>query len=278
MYMTRLRVNAKIFCPVFRHVLILFILLALLHYDTTCVASSRLGKKKQVNNIDKVNVFVSVNGPNIDGNVYPPCYRQPVLFTHKQTVFAFATGRNKTGTSASLCSDPGDGSPNYIVMKTSVDHGNSFSKLKILVAGEGNTQPDFYVVYYSSIDDAIHIVYETPSNVYDIRSEDLGLTWSKPKAMIIDFDKNTFARVSPSVGKGLNVMTNTRGHDLVVLPFICSTMKDKSDFLTGDKGVCPQCHSCLIFSKQNNHSSQFLSWTVGAVTKHHGRESQIEVR
>ena len=232
--------------------------------------------KLNIFNEEKIDVFVSINGNNIMKQQYPPCFRQPVLFTHKNVIFAFATGRNKTGTSPSLCSDPGDGSPNYIVLKTSMDYGNTFSKLQILVAGAGNTQPDFYVVYYNNYDDSIHVVYETPLGVYDIHTKDFGIRWSKPQVLVIEFDKNIFTRVTPSVGKGISIIIppspTLSSSVLLLLPFICSTKKQIK--VRGDQGACPQCHSCIIHPKHLNSSSS-SPWVVGAVTEHNGRESQI---
>ena len=76
---------------------------------------------QDTNSVQTIDIFKSVNVVNPPSSPYPPCYRQPVLFTHPLTkeIFAFATGRNKTGISPTLCSDPGDGAPNYIVFKKS---------------------------------------------------------------------------------------------------------------------------------------------------------------
>ncbi len=234
--------------------------------------------------LDKVDVFVSVNGDNFPKGYteYPPCYRQPVLYSRKGTILAFATGRNKTGTSPSLCSDPGDGSPNYIVLKKSFDGGSTFGKLKILYGGNGTSQPDFYVVYYDTHKGVLHVVFETPMGVFDMRSNDMGETWTSPVAMAIN--NEDFERVSPSVGKGVNVRVSSSVGgtvDSVLLPFICISKKKADKMgrnrsqhsIGGDKGVCPACHSCLLHPLKPTVPSS--PWVVGARTSTHGRESQI---
>ena len=98
-------------------------------------------------------------------------------------------------------------------------------KLKILYGGNGTSQPDFYVVYYDTHKDVLHVV-ETPMGVFDMRSNDMGETWTSPVAMVIN--NEDFERVSPSVGKGVNVRVSTSVGDTVdsvLLPFICTSKK-----------------------------------------------------
>ena len=205
-------------------------------------------------------VFVSVDAGGVD---YPPCYRQPVLLAvDSSTLLAFSTGRNKTGESKSLCSDPGDGSPNYMCLKRSTDGGVSFHPLQILFAGSGATQPDFYVSYYDKELKQVELIFKTPNALLRMYSND-GLQWSTPEEIVPLFNRTRFQNIGPSVGKG--IVLNLQGGQRTLLPFICSS---KSETANGDKGACPTCHSCIL-SKQKG------GWQIEAVASGGSRESQL---
>ena len=133
---------------------------------------------------------------NAGGQEYPPCYRQPVLVSvDSSTLLAFSTGRNKTGVSKTLCSDPGDGSPNYICLKRSEDNGKTFQPMQILFGGSGEMQPDFYVVYYEKDTRGVVVVFQTKSSLFSMRSQDEGSTWSTPEPFPVKYDEAVFESV-----------------------------------------------------------------------------------
>ncbi len=209
-------------------------------------------------------VFISVDA---GGKEYPPCYRQPVLVAvDNVTVLAFSTGRNKTGTSKSLCSDPGDGSPNYLCLKRSTDGGVTFQPLQILFGGSGENQPDFYVTYYDKEVKRVDVVFKTPKTLYRIHSMDNGVHWSTPVDFAPRFDKNTFQGIGPSVGKGA-LLSSQGGQRITLLPFICTS---KGSEVLADKGACPTCHSCIVTDRSGE-------WQVEAVASSGSRESQLVV-
>ena len=213
--------------------------------------------------ISYTDVFVSVNA---GGQEYPPCYRQPVLLSvNLSTLLAFSTGRNKTGASKTLCSDPGDGSPNYICLKRSKDNGKTFQPIQILFGGSGNMQPDFYIVYYEKESLSVVVIFQTKKSLFSMRSQDEGSTWSRPEPFTVKYDEAVFESVGPSVGKGISDL----GNGTILLPFICSSYSDKSS-LQGDKGACPMCHSCSV-----RYDRETSSWNVAAIAMSGTRESQL---
>ena len=220
----------------------------------------------------------------------PPCYRQPVIVADSTTtttsppvLLAFASGRNKTGPSPTLCSDPGDGSPQYLTLRRSTDGGASWGDLQILYTGH----TDFYVPFTSSMssssvanDDRHRVAFQVGTVVMLTASSDGGKSWSTPTVMQVA-GSDQWDSIQPSVGAGIEIEVETEteaqsdaeadspaASRRIVLPFICHS---KTAPPGKDHGACPDCHACLVLSDDGGKS-----WRIGATAHSPGsREAEI---
>jgi len=191
-----------------------------------------------------------------------PCFRQPVLQPlSDSTVLAFATGRHKSGSSPTLCSDGGDGDRQFVVMRKSTDGGKTFGSLKVV---PGPKTPDFYVSHFDAEKKEVCIVVQDGSESLLLRSSDEGETWEKtPFKLDTSGHIMQFSRISPAVGKMLSV------GETWLAPMVC-TVKNSTAPLTGDHGLCPLCRSCIALSTDKGRT-----WKLGAVAQSGSRESQL---
>jgi sialidase-1 len=197
---------------------------------------------------------------------FPPCYRQPVLVViDERTVLAFAEGRNN-----SYCSGTSDGNMKYIVLRRSLDGGQTWLSQQTIFS---SPQIDYLAAVYDPAQGgAAHLMIQQGSaTVLHSASADEGVTWSSPAAMNIS---SNFSSQLPGCGHGIIIdgalcaeptCGGTAGR--IVVPFVC---RGAASAPAGDV-ACPGCYSCAVLSDDHG-----LSWRVGAASTQDGtRESGI---
>ncbi len=171
-----------------------------------------------------------------------------MVSTKKGSLLAFCSARKGNG---------GDWDPIDIVMRRSIDSGNTWEPMKILVHSEGipcdNATP---IVDYQSGE--IHLLYQTDySQCYYMKSADDGLSWSRP--IEITNSINEFKKVYPWVvqapgpGHGIQ-LANGR----LVVPFWLSN-GGAGDFGAKHRGHRP---SIVVSVYSDDHG---VSWKAGDV-------------
>eukprot|EP00039_Didymoeca_costata_P001668 m.54161 g.54161 ORF g.54161 m.54161 type:complete len:391 (-) comp10907_c0_seq1:135-1307(-) len=200
-----------------------------------------------------------------------PCFRQPAIATIHGAILAFAENRNVSACAPPLDHKNNDYAPDEVgslQLRISKDGGMTWGPMQTLAVGN----IDFYVVTPDPATGNVYLFLQSTTGLMTIVSKDLGASWSN-SPFNVTVPAPFSSKLQPTVGHGIVINGSmceggcTHAGRLIV-PMICQNQTASKGH--GDKGACPSCTSCLMYS--DDHGA---TWNFGASAMPGSRESEV---